>query len=131
MITRPALVATAAAATLLLGACAGTPAALRPEAARAATVPSGYLDAPALETLAAALPGPPTPGSALDQADKDRSTRMAALEDTDRWLLCLFSPLRRLLNRTLSRVAMVRWATRTWKAMRPRPAPCPAAWAST
>ena len=86
MITRPALVA-AAAATLLLGACAGTPAALRPEAARAATTPSGYLDAPALEALAAALPPPPAPGSAADQTDKARSTRMAALEDSDRWLL--------------------------------------------
>jgi acid phosphatase (class A) len=52
VITRPALVATAAAATLLLGACAGTPAALRPEAARAAAAPSGYLDASALEALA-------------------------------------------------------------------------------
>ena len=87
MITRPALVATAAAATLLLGACAGTPAALRPEAARAAAAPSGYLNASALETLAAALPGPPAPGSIVDQTDKARSTRMAALEDTDRWLL--------------------------------------------
>nr|WP_312054978.1 phosphatase PAP2 family protein [Brevundimonas diminuta] len=85
MTIRPALVATAAA--LLLSACAGTPAALRPEAARAAAAPSGYLDAPALETLAAALPPPPAPGSAADQADKHRSARMAALEDTDRWLL--------------------------------------------
>ncbi|MBN9479858.1 MAG: phosphatase PAP2 family protein [Bordetella sp.] len=86
MIRRPAL-ATAVAAALLLGACAGTPAALRPEAARAASAPSGYLEAAAIETLAAALPPPPAPGSAVDQADKARSTRMAALENTDRWLL--------------------------------------------
>lgn len=71
----------------LLTACAGTPAALRPEAARAAETPPGYLDAPALDGLTAAVPAPPRPGSDVDLADKARSARLAALEDTDRWLL--------------------------------------------
>lgn len=86
MIRRPAL-ATTAAAALLLCACAGTPAALRPEAARVAAAPPGYLDAAEVEALAAAAPPPPAPGSTVDQSDKDRSTRMATLENTDRWLL--------------------------------------------
>ena len=79
--------ATAAAATLLLGACAGTPAALRPEAARAATVPSGYLDAPALETLASRAPLPVTvegvPEGRLAEPLAELGAETAALDLTD------------------------------------------------
>lgn len=72
---------------LLPAACAGTPAALRPEAARLAETPPGYLDPAALDRLAAVLPPPPAPGSSLDLDDKARSARLTALEDGDRWLL--------------------------------------------
>lgn len=75
------------ATALLLTACAGTPAALRPQAERPVVAPGGYLDAPVLEQLAAALPPPPAPGSAADLEDKAQSARMTALEDSDRWLL--------------------------------------------
>lgn len=70
-----------------LAGCAGTPAALRPQAERPAAASSGYVGTPVLEQLAAALPPPPAPGSAADLDDKARSTRMKALENTDRWLL--------------------------------------------
>ncbi|WP_368925315.1 PA-phosphatase [Brevundimonas vancanneytii] len=78
--------APALASAALLAACAGTPAALRPEAARPADL-AGYLDEATLVRLADAVPPPPAPGSAEDQDDKARSARFAALEDTDRWLL--------------------------------------------
>lgn len=68
-------------------ACAGTPAALRPETARLAATQPGYLDAATLATLTAAVPAPPAPGSGIDQDDKARSARMAAFENTDRWFL--------------------------------------------
>lgn len=86
MIARKALPA-ALASALLLAACAGTPAALRPEAARPAETPPGYLDAAALDGLAAVLPPPPPPGSSIDLDDKASSARMVGLEDSDRWLL--------------------------------------------
>lgn len=70
-----------------LTACAGTPAALRPETARLGETVSGYLDAAAQERLIAAVPAPPAPGSAADLDDKARSARMTALENADRWLL--------------------------------------------
>ncbi|MBD7941378.1 phosphatase PAP2 family protein [Brevundimonas guildfordensis] len=78
--------ATAAALTVLLSACAGTPAALRPEAART-TGMDGYLNEAAVAALADAVPPPPVLGSADDLDDKARSARFVALEDTDRWLL--------------------------------------------
>ncbi|MNE04889.1 Major phosphate-irrepressible acid phosphatase precursor [compost metagenome] len=80
-------VPTILASALLLAACAGTPAALRPEAARPAASAPGYLDAVALNGLTAVLPPPPAPGSGIDLDDKARSARMVALEDGDRWLL--------------------------------------------
>src|SRR5690606_30217459 len=82
----PRAVATAAVLAVLLSACAGTPAALRPEAARA-PVAAGYLDETVVAALADAVPPPPAPGSAEDLDDKARSARFIALEDTDRWLL--------------------------------------------
>src|SRR5690606_35023456 len=63
------------------------PAALRPETARLAEALPGYLDAATLEGLIAAAPPPPASDSAVDLADKARWARMAALENTDRWLL--------------------------------------------
>lgn len=69
-----------------LAACAGTPAALRPQATRLAEAP-GYLDAAALRGLGDALPPPPASGSGVDLDDKARSARLTALEDSDRWLL--------------------------------------------
>lgn len=82
----PRALATAAVLAVLLSACAGTPAALRPEAARA-PVAAGYLDETVVAALADAVPPPPAPGSAEDLDDKARSARFIALEDTDRWLL--------------------------------------------
>ncbi|MET4682267.1 phosphatase PAP2 family protein [Brevundimonas faecalis] len=73
--------------TVLLSACAaGTPAALRPETAHAVEL-KGYLSAAAIRSLADAVPAPPPVGSPTDQADKARSDRFRALEDSDRWLL--------------------------------------------
>lgn len=80
------VLATAAALGVSMSACAGTPAALRPEAARGPVV-TGYLDDETLAALADAVPPPPAPGSAEDLDDKARSARFIALEDTDRWLL--------------------------------------------
>ena len=60
--------APALASAALLAACAGTPAALRPEAARPADL-AGYLDEATLVRLADAVPPPPAPGSAEDQDD--------------------------------------------------------------
>ncbi|MGX1801975.1 PA-phosphatase [Brevundimonas naejangsanensis] len=82
----PRAITTAAVLAVLLSACAGTPAALRPDAARAPVV-AGYLDETVVAALADAVPPPPAPGSAEDLDDKARSTRFIALEDTDRWLL--------------------------------------------
>ncbi len=71
-----------------LSACAGTPAALRPQAVQAAAPETkGYLTGPLIQTLADAVPPPPAAGSAVDLADKARSARFKALEDGDRWLL--------------------------------------------
>lgn len=72
----------------LLSACAGTPAALRPQAVHAATPETkGYLSGPRIQALAGALPPPPVAGSLTDLADKARSARFKTLEDSDRWLL--------------------------------------------
>ncbi|MBX9706470.1 MAG: phosphatase PAP2 family protein [Caulobacteraceae bacterium] len=51
------------------------------------TEPAGYLAHETVMALAMAVPAPPTPGSAEDVADRTASARLAALEDTDRWLL--------------------------------------------
>lgn len=83
---RAASALAAVGAAAVLTACAGTPAALRPQAAQIAEAP-GYLDAAALAALAEATPDAPAPGSAVDLEDKARSVRFASLEDTDRWLL--------------------------------------------
>ena len=72
----------------LLSACAGTPAALRPQAVHAATPETkGYLSGPLIQALADAVPPPPVAGSPTDLADKARSARFKTLEDSDRWLL--------------------------------------------
>ena len=72
----------------LLSACAGTPAALRPQAVHAATPETkGYLSGPRIQALADAVPPPPVAGSPTDLADKARSARFKTLEDSDRWLL--------------------------------------------
>jgi acid phosphatase (class A) len=71
-----------------LSACAGTPAALRPQAVHAAAPETkGYLPPPLIRALADAVPPPPAPGSPTDQADKAHSSRFKTLEDGDRWLL--------------------------------------------
>ncbi|WP_313002545.1 phosphatase PAP2 family protein [Brevundimonas sp.] len=74
------------AAGALLSACAGTPAALRPEAAKAVET-KGYLTPSLIRTLADAMPPPPVAGSPVDLADKTRSNQFRTLEDSDRWLL--------------------------------------------
>lgn len=78
-----------AAAALLSACAAGTPAALRPEAAQSskAAEAKGYLNSPLIQALADATPPPPAAGSATDLADRARSERFEALEDSDRWLL--------------------------------------------
>ncbi|MFZ4166828.1 phosphatase PAP2 family protein [Brevundimonas sp. NPDC058933] len=76
------------AAGALLSACAGTPAALRPQAVHVATPETkGYLSGPRIQALADAVPPPPVAGSPTDLADKARSARFKTLEDSDRWLL--------------------------------------------
>lgn len=71
-----------------LSACAGTPAALRPQAVQAAAPEAkGYLNGPLIQALADATPPPPVAGSPLDLADKARSAQFKTLEDSDRWLL--------------------------------------------
>ena len=76
------------AVAALLSACAGTPAALRPTAVHAATSPTkGYLSGSLIQALADAIPPPPAAGSSTYLADKARSARFTALEDSDRWLL--------------------------------------------
>ncbi len=71
-----------------LSACAGTPAALRPQAVQAAAPEAkGYLGRSLIQTLADATPPPPIPGSPVDLADKARSAQFKTLEDSDRWLL--------------------------------------------
>ena len=78
-----------AVATLLAGCAAGTPAALRPEAAQAVRTPEakGYLSGSLIQALADAVPPPPVAGSPTDLADKARSNQFKTLEDSDRWLL--------------------------------------------
>lgn len=76
------------AVAALLSACAGTPAALRPQSVQAAAPDTrGYLSGALIQTLADAVPPPPAPGSPTDLADKARSARFSTLEDSDRWLL--------------------------------------------
>ena len=76
------------AVAALLSACAGTPAALRPQAVQAASPETkGYLSGPLIQALADAVPSPPVAGSPVDLADKARSAQFQALEDSDRWLL--------------------------------------------
>ena len=76
------------AVAALLSACAGTPAALRPQAVQAAASKTeGYLSGPLIQALADVVPPPPVAGSATDLADKARSGRFVTLEDSDRWLL--------------------------------------------
>lgn len=76
------------AVAALLSACAGTPAALRPQAIQAAAPHApGYLNGPLIRALADATPPVPVTGSPLDQDDRARSARFRALEDSDRWLL--------------------------------------------
>jgi acid phosphatase (class A) len=83
---RGAFIITIAAAGL--SACAGTPAALRPQAVQAAAPEAkGYLTGPLIQALADAVPPPPAPGSPTDLADKARSNQFKTLEDSDRWLL--------------------------------------------
>lgn len=78
----------AAATAALLTACAGTPAALRPQAVQAAVPETkGYLSGSLIQALADAVPPPPAPGSPTDLADKARSAQFKTLEDSDRWLL--------------------------------------------
>ena len=73
--------------TALLSACAGTPAALRPQAVQAAPEARGYLTGPLIQALADATPPAPVAGSSVDLADKARSAQFKTLEDSDRWLL--------------------------------------------
>lgn len=83
---RGALIIAAVAA--VLSACAGTPAALRPQAVQgAAPEAKGYLTGPLIQALADATPPPPVAGSPVDLADKARSAQFKTLEDSDRWLL--------------------------------------------
>lgn len=77
-----------AAVAAVLSACAGTPAALRPQAVQgAAPEAKGYLTGPLIQALADATPPPPIAGSPVDLADKARSAQFKTLEDSDRWLL--------------------------------------------
>ncbi|MEN5170614.1 phosphatase PAP2 family protein [Brevundimonas pondensis] len=77
-----------AAVAAVLSACAGTPAALRPQAVQgAAPEAKGYLTGPLIQALADATPPPPVAGSPVDLADKARSAQFKTLEDSDRWLL--------------------------------------------
>ena len=69
-----------------LTACAGTPAALEPQAVRASTH-TGYLNSSALQALATNLPPPPIVGSVEEAADQARSKDLRRFEGTDRWLL--------------------------------------------
>ena len=76
------------AVAALLSACAGTPAALRPQAVKAALPEArGYLSGSLIQALADSTPPPPVAGSPTDLADKARSVQFRALEDSDRWLL--------------------------------------------
>lgn len=76
------------AVAALLSACAGTPAALRPQAVQAAAPEAkGYLSGALIQALADATPPPPVVGSSTDLADKARSSQFRTLEDSDRWLL--------------------------------------------
>ena len=79
-----ALAGTAAAAILMaLGGCATH----KPAPPVFASTPEGFLSEEALARLAETVPPPPAPGSAVDLADKAASTRLVALQDTDRWLM--------------------------------------------
>ena len=63
-----------AAVAAVLSACAGTPAALRPQAVQgAAPEAKGYLTGPLIQALADATPPPVVAGSSGDLADKARS----------------------------------------------------------
>ncbi len=74
----------------------GTPAALTEpvgpamasgSATDAATEHGGYLGTEAIARLAAAVPPAPTPGSGIDQRDREASQGWKAHEDSDRWML--------------------------------------------
>lgn len=70
---------------LLLGACAGTPAAVTstPGTVR----DEGYLTPDDLSRLAQTIPPPPAVGSTVDLADRAASQAFAPLQGGDRWLL--------------------------------------------
>lgn len=70
---------------LLLGACAGTPAAVT--SSPPAVSNEGYLTADELSRLAQAIPPPPAVGSTVDLADRAASEALAPLQGGDRWLL--------------------------------------------
>jgi acid phosphatase (class A) len=70
------------AAVAVIASSATAQEAMRPTAAAA-----GYLDDTVIGTLGASVPAPPSPGSPEDITDREAAVRLAALEDTDRWLL--------------------------------------------
>ena len=81
MIRRAAVLAATALTTgLILSACVTSPEVERPRT-------EGYLSSAAIRELAAALPGPPAPGSPEDAADRAASDALKRFEDTDRWLM--------------------------------------------
>lgn len=80
-------VMTTAVVAILLTGCAGTPAALKPQAAATAGHEQGYLSAGLIEALAEATPPPPLAESATAVADRAHSERFRTLEDSDRWLM--------------------------------------------
>lgn len=75
------------AMAIALSACVGTPAAYEAAAVKPAEAPKGYLARQTLETLAAAIPAPPLPGSAEEAADRALSQSFRQFENSDRWLL--------------------------------------------
>lgn len=82
-LSRPIAILGAAGVLAILSACA--PAENR--APQMTSVTEGYLAQGDLARLASAVPPPPEPGSAVDQADNATSARYRAFEDSDRWLL--------------------------------------------
>lgn len=72
----------AAVACVLAG-----PAAAQSAATQSAAAAQTYLDRAAIQALADAVPPAPMAGSAQVQADEERSERLRALENTDRWRL--------------------------------------------
>jgi acid phosphatase (class A) len=74
------LAATALMTALILSACVTSPEVERPRT-------EGYLSSATIREQAAALPGPPAPGSPEDAADRAASDALKRFEDTDRWLM--------------------------------------------